>query len=265
VSMTSKVMDSRWEARAEMECEFRRQGRHCGAHELSDGARRLRYTTGGGRMANDNARKYSRKMFNRIASRYESTLAGRHSDRMKKAALQCLDQNIRGSVLDVGCGPGLLLTTLNLRYPDLHLAGLDIAPEMVRIARLRIGDGADIQLGDSECLPWPDSSFDYVFCVDSFHHYPNGRKVLLEFRRVLVPDGRLVLADPTAPVLLRIVMNSIVRLLRMGDVQMYDRRTITGLLERCGFRSIRWHESGSWGFVVCAIAHQAEQTHFRQT
>lgn len=205
-------------------------------------------------MAAERAKEHSRKMFNRIASRYEWTMAGRHSDKMKKAALASLDQDVRGSLLDVGCGPGLLLATLAAHYPQLHLAGLDIAPEMIKVAKERLGAGADIRLGDSECLPWPDASFDYIFCVDSFHHYPNGVKVLHEFRRVMTPVGRLLLADPTAPLPIRTILNSLIRLLRMGDVQMYDRRKMTPLLRTCGFRSIRWQEAGSWGFVVSAFA-----------
>ncbi|HZP06451.1 MAG TPA: methyltransferase domain-containing protein [Terracidiphilus sp.] len=205
-------------------------------------------------MQDERAKKHSRKMFNRIASRYESTMAGRHSDRMKKAALRCLDHNVRGSVLDVGCGPGLLLSTLAAQFPHLQLAGLDIAPEMVKVAQGRLGDRADIRLGESESLPWTDASFNYIFCIDSFHHYPNGRKVLREFRRVLTRDGHLFLADPTAPFLLRAILNSLVGLMRMGDVQMYDRRKLTILLENSGFTSIQWQASGSWGFVASAVA-----------
>jgi len=205
-------------------------------------------------MAAERAKELSRKMFDRIASRYESTLAGRHSDKMKKAALARLDQDVRGSPLDVGCGPGLLLAILARQHPELHLAGLDIAPEMVRVAKARMGDRADIRLGDAEYLPWPDASFNYLFCVDSFHHYPNPQKALDEFRRVLRQDGRLLLADPTVPAPLRQLLNSIIRLLPMGDMQMYDRRKMTTLLEACRFRSIQWQESGLWGFVASAVA-----------
>ena len=205
-------------------------------------------------MSDERAKKHSRKMFTRIASQYESTMAGRHSERMKMAALRCVDHDVRGSALDVGCGPGLLLSTLAARYPQLHLAGLDIAPEMIKVAQGRLGDRADIRLGESESLPWRDASFNYIFCVDSFHHYPNGKKVLREFRRVLTPTGRLLLADPTAPFLLRAILNSLIGLMRMGDVQMYDRRKITTLLQTCGFTSIQWQESGSWGFVASALA-----------
>jgi ubiquinone/menaquinone biosynthesis C-methylase UbiE len=173
---------------------------------------------------------------------------------MKKAALACLEEPLRGALLDVGCGPGLLLATLAIKYPELTLAGLDIAPEMIRVATERLGVRAEIKLGDAESLPWQDASFDYIFCVDSFHHYPHPKRALSEFHRVLKPNGQVVLADPTAPSPVRGVLNSIVRLLRMGDMRMYDKRDLTSLFDSCRFQSIDWRAAGSWGFVASARA-----------
>jgi ubiquinone/menaquinone biosynthesis C-methylase UbiE len=205
-------------------------------------------------MDSERTKKYFSDMFDRRAARYESTLAGRHSGRMKKAALACLDRPLSGAVLDVGCGPGLLLKTLASKFPKLRLAGLDIAPEMIRVATERLGSRAEIKLGDAESLPWEDASFDYIFCVDSFHHYPHPKKALSEFHRVLKAEGQVILADPTAPLPIRCVLNSVVRFLRMGDVRIYDKRGLASLFESCRFRSIDWRSAGSWGFVASARA-----------
>ena len=205
-------------------------------------------------IGSERAKRFARGMFNRHASLYEGTFAGRHSARMKKAALACIEGPLHGALLDVGCGPGLLLATLAVDYPELRLAGLDIAPEMIRVATERLGGRAEIKLGDAESLPWEDASFDYVFCVDSFHHYPNPKRALSEFHRVLKPNGQLVLADPTAPLPVRCVLNSIVRLLRMGGMRMYDERDLANLFDSCRFQSISWRTEGSWGFVASAFA-----------
>jgi len=69
-------------------------------------------------MGSETAKRFATRMFNRQADRYEATLAGRHSARMKKAALACLEGPLRGALLDVGCGPGLLLASLAANYPD---------------------------------------------------------------------------------------------------------------------------------------------------
>lgn len=47
----------------------------------------------------DRAKQHVQKMFNRIASRYESTFAGRHSAKMKQAALARLSHEVHGSLL----------------------------------------------------------------------------------------------------------------------------------------------------------------------
>jgi len=203
-------------------------------------------------LGTERAKRLARGMFDRHAARYEATFAGRHSARMKKAALACIDTPLRGTVLDVGCGPGVLLATLAVNYPELRLAGLDIAPEMIRVATERLGARAEIKLGDAESLPWEDATFDYVFCVDSFHHYPNPKRALSEFHRVLTRKGLVVLADPTVPSPVRDVLNSLVRFLHMGDMRIYDKRDLTNLFDSCGFQSIDWRPEGSWGFVASA-------------
>jgi ubiquinone/menaquinone biosynthesis C-methylase UbiE len=205
-------------------------------------------------MNDDKTKAYFREMFNRGAVSYEKSYAGRHSGRLKKAAVARLDESPRGSVLDVGCGPGILLTTLAASYPELKLAGLDLAPEMVRIATERMGNRAEIRLGDAESLPWESASFDYIFCIDSFHHYPNPKKALSEFHRVLKPWGRVVLADPTAPFLVRYVLNSLVRLLHMGGVHMYNKRDLAELFGKCSFQMADWWPEGSLGFIATGRA-----------
>jgi ubiquinone/menaquinone biosynthesis C-methylase UbiE len=204
-------------------------------------------------MGMEKAKEHSRNAFNRKARRYEETLAGWHSEKMKKAALACLTSPVQGALLDVGCGPGLLLATLAAQYPELKLAGLDIAPEMVRVATERLGKRADVRVGDSEAPSWQDGSFDYVVCVDSFHHYPNPQRALSEFHRVLKSRGHLILADPTAPSLIRKIVNPLNRLLRNGDVKMYDRQEITEMLTACKFEESEWHVVGRWGFVATAV------------
>src|SRR5262245_13885061 len=66
-------------------------------------------------------------------------------------------------------------------------------------------------------------------------NYPNPKRALSEFHRVLKPNGEVVLADPTAPLPVRCILNSFVRLLRMGDMRMYDRRDLTNLLTLADF------------------------------
>jgi ubiquinone/menaquinone biosynthesis C-methylase UbiE len=103
-------------------------------------------------------------------------------------------------VLDVGCGTGNLLRTTGRSHRDVELAGLD--PDPVALARAgrkarRAGLTIRFDRGFAQELPHPDGSVDRVFSSLMLHHLDTEAKdaLLAEVRRVLRPDGLLVLAD----------------------------------------------------------------------
>ncbi len=103
-------------------------------------------------------------------------------------------------VLDVGCGTGNLLRTIGRRHPDVELAGLDPDPAALsRAARKARRARLTVRLdrGFAQELPHPDGSLDRVFSSLMLHHLDSAAKdeLLAEVRRVLRPDGLLVLAD----------------------------------------------------------------------
>jgi ubiquinone/menaquinone biosynthesis C-methylase UbiE len=103
-------------------------------------------------------------------------------------------------VLDVGCGIGNLLRSTGKLYRTVELVGLDPDPKALsRAARKARRAGLTVQLdrGFAQELPYPDGSFDRVFSSLMLHHLDSGSKdaLLAEVRRVLRPDGILVLAD----------------------------------------------------------------------
>ncbi len=103
-------------------------------------------------------------------------------------------------VVDIGCGTGNLLVALGRQRPGLDLAGLDpderaLARAARRSRRARLS--VDWRRGFAQELPYPDSSVDRVFSSLMLHHLDDASKdeLLTEVRRVLRPDGILVLAD----------------------------------------------------------------------
>jgi ubiquinone/menaquinone biosynthesis C-methylase UbiE len=103
-------------------------------------------------------------------------------------------------VLDVGCGTGNLLRCTGKRHRDVTLVGLDPDPEaLTRAGRKGRRAGLTVRLdrGFAQELPYPDASFDRVFSSLMLHHLDTASKdaLLAEVRRVLRPDGLLVLAD----------------------------------------------------------------------
>ncbi|MDX8029269.1 class I SAM-dependent methyltransferase [Lentzea sp. BCCO 10_0856] len=103
-------------------------------------------------------------------------------------------------VLDVGCGTGNLLRATGKRHRDVELTGVD--PDLKMLARAerkirRAGLTAQLDRGFAQELAFPDGSFDVVFSSLMLHHLETSAKdeMLAEVRRVLRPDGVLVLAD----------------------------------------------------------------------
>lgn len=86
------------------------------------------------------------------------------------------------SFLDVGCGPGLALETLY--ETGFDVTGLDASPAMLAAARRRMGQRADLHVGNAEHLPFADSQFDYVCLLTVLEFAENPQRVLEEAFRV---------------------------------------------------------------------------------
>jgi ubiquinone/menaquinone biosynthesis C-methylase UbiE len=101
--------------------------------------------------------------------------------------------DIRGMrVLDAGCGPGALSRWL--AGHGAIVTAVDISPEMVRIARDRLGDSAKVLLAD---LAGPldfaaDASTDLIVASRAMHYLADWDAPLAEFYRILAPGGAVV-------------------------------------------------------------------------
>lgn len=103
---------------------------------------------------------------------------------------------IRGmTVLDVGCGTGSDLEEYHQTGCDVY--GVDLSPAMLRVARRKLGDSADLRLCDAAHTPFPDEFFDLVLSTYTLHalSYEHRSAVVREMIRVVKTDGRLLLTD----------------------------------------------------------------------
>ena len=97
-------------------------------------------------------------------------------------------------VLDLGCGSGRLVEV----FSDLEIdyLGADNCEEFIKIAREKYPKNQFELIDSADKLPYPNNSFNLVFCLSMLHHIP-GRKlqqsVVDEIYRVLKPGGTLVL------------------------------------------------------------------------
>ncbi|MGI6874991.1 class I SAM-dependent methyltransferase [Amycolatopsis sp. 3B14] len=114
-----------------------------------------------------------------------------HLDR--PACLDLLGDVAGLRVLDAACGPGLYAEELVTR--GAGVVGVDISPRMVELSRRRVPVG-EFRVHDlAEPLDWlPDASVDRVLFALAVEYVDDRVALLRELRRVLRPDGALVLS-----------------------------------------------------------------------
>lgn len=114
--------------------------------------------------------------------------------------------NPNQQILDVGCGTGTLCLAIKQQLgPTSTIIGVDASAEMIEQARHKADHAQlalDFQVQTVEHLSFPDQSFDRVFSTLMMHHLPDQLKLqaLSEIRRVLKPQGRLMILDFARPI-----------------------------------------------------------------
>jgi len=99
------------------------------------------------------------------------------------------------SVLDVGCGTGVLLKELE-GHTTRRLYGLDIERGHLIQASAHV-PGADLIHGDAHCLPYPSNTFDASLCHFVLLWVHDPLMMISEMVRVTRPRGAvLALAEP---------------------------------------------------------------------
>ncbi|WP_294393837.1 metalloregulator ArsR/SmtB family transcription factor [uncultured Sphingomonas sp.] len=102
-----------------------------------------------------------------------------------------------GRLVDIGTGTGRMLTLLG---PQSDSAiGIDRSPEMLRLARARLGEAgierADLRQGDMYALPVKDAAADTVVLHLVLHYAQAPAAAIAEAARLLPPGGRLLIVD----------------------------------------------------------------------
>ncbi len=122
------------------------------------------------------------------------------------------------TLLDVGCGTGKYYEPLKSVAPGMTYYGLDFSAGMLKNHPAL----ETVQLADARMIPYADNSFDVVMANHMIYHLPDIDAGIHEFRRVLKPDGVLVVgtnSNQTMPELQVLMRRAILLLTRTGGSQ----------------------------------------------
>lgn len=138
----------------------------------------------------------TRAGYDAIATAYAEHAAGEMDRRFwDRAVLAAFAEAVgdSGPVADIGCGPGRIAAHLAAQGIRVH--GIDLSPAMVELAR-KTHPEIVFEVGSMTALDIPDGSRAGVVAWYSLIHIPAAERggVLAEFRRVLRPGGKLLLA-----------------------------------------------------------------------
>lgn len=102
----------------------------------------------------------------------------------------------KGKILDVGCGYGGLIKSLQSYYNNSHFVGIDISKSMLKAGKEFIRSSkVKFLLMSADNLKLENETFDLIVCKDTFHHFDNPLKVLKELFRVLKKGGNIYITD----------------------------------------------------------------------
>lgn len=148
-----------------------------------------------------------RDMFDNIAPTYDrlNHLLSMNVDRIwRRRAVAAVVREHPSAVLDVATGTGDLALALARQLPEARITGVDLSPEMLRVARSKVDERGLAQRvalaeGDAESLEFADGSFDAVTVAFGVRNFENIGAGLRQMHRVLRRGGLMVILELATP------------------------------------------------------------------
>jgi SAM-dependent methyltransferase len=185
-----------------------------------------------------------RRFFEQRAARYDNRFLRSRWPRNQQLKARVIanflgDVIEKGPVVEIGCGTGQVAAELLRMNSRLDYVGLDLSPEMLRIARERLtsfGERIELRHVGGTTLPLDDARYAAAFGVDVLHHVDEPEQLLRELRRALRPRAGVIFLEgnPRFPLtmLIALMQKEERGLLKMGF------RNLTAWLQSAGFDGI---------------------------
>lgn len=140
-------------------------------------------------------------------------------------------------VLDVGCGTGEFERLMLSEHPTQQMVGVDISEKMLLVAEQKCRDYPNVSFHTASAsrLPFTSNSFDVVVSASSFHYFDDPHAALAEMKRILKPDGRLVILDWCKDYLLCQIYDIVLKVFDPAYKQCYSQTEFHDLLASAGF------------------------------
>jgi len=135
-------------------------------------------------------------IYDRFATHYDKAFAPferRFLKRWREETLSHLPENAR--ILEIGAGTGANFQF----YPNCsHVVASEISIKMLEFAQKKANSVQLVQ-ANAETLPFAESTFDAAFATLVFCSIPNPEKAFAELKRIIKPNGKIILLEHVRP------------------------------------------------------------------
>jgi len=141
--------------------------------------------------------------------------------------------------LEVGCGTGIVLSALSKARRWRRIAGSELHPSGLKVARKRLGPAVELVQMDARAIP-AESAFDVIGAFDVIEHIREDEQVLHAMHRSLRPGGGIIVAVPQHPWLWSAadVLGHHVRRYRRGELEAKIRNAGFRILFSASYNSL---------------------------
>lgn len=160
------------------------------------------------------------------------------------------------NVLDIGCGGGRTLEYLASQVRFGKAVGIDYSEDSVTVARKRnqkliLSGRVEVLHGSVSSIPFSDATFDCVTAVETYYFWPDIAADLAEIRRVMKPNGQLVIIAGMYLGSKFDKRNK--KLIKVGAIKCFSVQEFEGTLRNAGFPDVTVTVEPRKGWI-CVIA-----------
>lgn len=197
-------------------------------------------------MTKEEFESLNKKQFNLWSSFYDSLIFRLiYFEKIYKKIIEIIkneaNEKLRpqNKFLDVGCGTAEVIFRLAKEFKEVEFAGIDFSRGMVEKAINKTSHLNNVKIIEAnvENLPFEDKTFDFVLCLDTFHHFYNPDLALKEIKRVLKDNGLFLLVDPSPDIFYLKLILKIIKNLESAR-KYYSKKELRDLLDQLNFSII---------------------------
>lgn len=161
------------------------------------------------------------------------------------------------TALEIGCGTGNGSKLIKKYFQTKKIYATDLDERMINIARRKNADDCiTFEVQDATNLKYDNNSFDAVFDLGVIHHIPNWKDCLEELKRVLKPNGQMIIEDLSIETFDTFFGKLLKRVLDHPYANMYNKNEFVMHLKKIGFKIVEHKQYNTLGilkyFVIVA-------------